>query len=96
MDNLVDVLEAVQDETNWFDLGLVLRLAQPQLKEIRQNYRENVSDCRREMLSSWLRKEPKVTHPSWKTLTEALQTKLVGNSSLADIIAKAHPSQGKA
>ena len=90
MDDLGSVLEEVQDEHKWFELGLALRLAAPCLNRIKSSYTE-VGDRMLNMLQAWLKMEGNVTQPSWRELVRALQTRSVNNSALARSIARAHP-----
>ena len=70
----------------WHDLGLRLELKEGTLKAIESNYPKNSQDCLREMLSTWLKVEPRA---SWRTLCAALRSRTVGEEKLAgDLVAK--------
>ena len=62
---LKNVVNAVKDVTNWKDLGLQLDLEESTLALITSQYSVNAKDCRREMLSTWLKFDPKA---SWESL----------------------------
>ena len=68
--------------TQWYPLGLQLRLSAGTLDRIRAQFSDD-RDQLREMLKTWL-----ITgdYPSWKTLTVALRGQSVGASPLADIL----------
>lgn len=87
VDDLREVVLAIQNENRWEQLALNLELAQNIIDEIRHNFRD-IGRCRQEMVSRWLQKSPNVTHPSWKTMVEAL--KILGNNALADRVADEH------
>ena len=91
MDDLACVLEEVQDEHRWFELGLALGLAVQRLNRIKCSYAE-LEDRMLNMLQAWLRMERNVTQPSWREMVRALQSRSVNNSVLARSIAHAHPS----
>ena len=90
VDDLVYVLEAVRDEHMWFELGLALGLVSPRLDEIKHSCTE-LGECRLRMLQAWLKMEQNVTHPSWREMVKALQSRSVNNNVLAMSIAHAHP-----
>ena len=93
-DDLGDVLEEVTDVTKWFDTGLALGLKYPTLEKIKIKNREDVDDCRRDMLVRWLRRVDKVDQkglPSWRSLVRALSSKLAYNPEIAGEIARKHP-----
>jgi hypothetical protein len=77
-----EVLLAVHSVTNWYHLGLSLKLSPPTLDDIRISNRDRVEDCRREMIKKWLEGCGKIP-PSWAGLCQALNSPLVGNVSLA-------------
>ena len=89
MDDLACVLEEVQDEHRWFELGLALGLAVPRLNRIECSYTK-LEDRMLNMLQAWLRRERNVTHPSWREMVRALQSRSVNNDALAMSIAQAH------
>ena len=82
MDDLVDVHEKLLDvSSNWYDVGLVLRLRPGDLENIeRQN--QDVRVCLRKMLLRWLKKvDPP---PTWEGLACALESPTVGEPRLAE------------
>ena len=66
--------------TNWYYLGVQLKLSVGTLDRIE---RPDPRDQLPEMLKTWL---TTAVNPNWKTLTDALRTKSVGASLLADIL----------
>ena len=64
---LTNVMTAVKDVTRWFDLGLYLELPESKLKIVATQY--GSEDGKREMLSTWLKFDPKA---SWEKLACAL------------------------
>lgn len=92
-DSLGDVIIEVIDVTKWFHLGLALGLKPATLKKIKIKNRENVDDCKVDMLLGWLQKVdnvPQKGHPSWRTLVVALRGPLAHYPHIADNIAKKH------
>ena len=85
-DDYTAVLQAIRHETQWYELGLALKLLAPVLDEIKVSNRGNVCECREEMVKHWLKTE----HPSWRVLVCGLRDDLVANGSLANRIARAH------
>uniref|UniRef100_A0A1X7TCF5 Death domain-containing protein n=1 Tax=Amphimedon queenslandica TaxID=400682 RepID=A0A1X7TCF5_AMPQE len=57
-------------DANWFDLGLELKLLNPQLKNIEDTYVNNPSRCLRECLSLWL---TSANNRTWESLASALE-----------------------
>lgn len=88
VDDLREIVLAIQTENRWDQLALNLKLAKNIIDEIRHNCRDDIGRCRQEMVSRWLEKSPHVTHPSWKTMVEALN--ILGNNALADKVADEH------
>ena len=80
------VLSAITSVVKWEDLGLALGLKSSKLLEIKINNREQVSECRKDMLRVWL----KSSTATWKNLCLALDSSVVGESNLARDIAKKH------
>ena len=81
MDDLGLLLEELLDvHTNWYHLGLQLKQNFGTLDGIRERF-PDPRDQLLEMLKFWLRTADK---PSWKTLTDALRSRNVGESQLAD------------
>ena len=70
----------------WHDLGLRLELKKGTLEVIESNHPKNAQRCLSEMLSTWLKVEPRAT---WHTLCAALRSRTVGEEKLAgDLVAK--------
>ena len=90
VDDLACVLEEVQDEHRWFELGLALGLAAPRLNRIKCSHTE-VDDRMLDVLQAWLKMEGSVARPSWREMVRALQTRSMNSSALARSIARAHP-----
>ena len=64
---------------DWYDLGLQLKLSIGTLKSIRAEFSAPKHQLR-ETLNAWLTTGD---NPSWKTLTDALRSRMVGASQLA-------------
>ena len=80
MDDLVYVMEEILDvSADWYDLGLQLKLSIGTLKSIRAEF-SAPKHLLRETLNAWLTTGD---NPSWKTLTDALRSRMVGASQLA-------------
>ena len=80
MDDLVYVMEEILDvSADWYDLGLQLKLSIGTLKSIRAEFSAPKHQLR-ETLNAWLTTGD---NPSWKTLTDALRSRMVGASQLA-------------
>ena len=80
MDDLVCVLEEILDvSADWYDLGLQLKVRIGTLKSIRTDFSASKHQLR-EMLNAWLTTGD---NPSWKTLIDALRSRMVGASQLA-------------
>ena len=68
--------------TNWFLLGVNLRLPKHELSKIQQNYAHQGNDQQRvEMLDLWLRRTPNAT---WEDVVDALQQ--MGENTVAENI----------
>ena len=92
IDNLDDVLDVVDDLTNWKKLGLGLGLRYPTLTKIEEEQHGRIEDCKMEMLSAWLQQQDNVPQkgvPSWSVLRSALQK--MGANELADQVKRDHP-----
>ena len=80
----IKLIEAYEDlvgiSHKWHDIGLRLELEEGTLKAIESDYPKNAQDCLREMLSTWLKVEPRAT---WRTLCAALCSRTVGEEKLA-------------
>ena len=64
---------------DWYDLGLQLKVNIGTLKSIRAEFSAPKHHLR-EMLNAWLTTGD---NPNWKTLTDALRSRMVGASQLA-------------
>ena len=64
---------------DWYDLGLQLKVRTGTLESIRADFSAPRHQLR-EMLKAWLTTGD---NPSWKTLTAALRSRMVGASQLA-------------
>ena len=87
LDDLGRVMEEVLDvSAQWYHLGLQLKVRIGTLDSIQAQF----SDPKRqllEMLKTWLTTSD---NTSWKSLTDALRSRSVGASQLADILARKH------
>ena len=83
MDDLGLLLEELLDVcTQWYPLGLQLKVSVRTQDKIRkQSF--NSRDQLLEMLKTWL---TTAVNPNWRTLTDALRSRSVGASLLADIL----------
>ena len=79
---LRDVIVALKDVagTQWYDLGLQLRLSPPILDTIAADH-QTADDCKRVMLRKWLQSDPEA---SWERLAAALT--LTGHKTAAAVI----------
>ena len=86
LSNLKEVTKQVWDaRTEWFKIGLALRLKSTDLKAIEKQNCGDLDSCLRLMVESWLKRvEPAAT---WKDLIAAVQS--VGLARLANEIGKA-------
>ena len=84
---LKDVYEDIVGISHkWYDLGLQLEVEEGTLKTIKSDNPGNSQDCLREMLSTWLKIDPR---PTWHALCAALRSRTVGAETLAsDVVAK--------
>ena len=73
---LEEILDVAAD---WYDLGLQLKVRTGTLKSIRTEFSVPKHQLR-EMLNAWLTTGD---NPSWKTLIDALRSRMVGASQLA-------------
>ena len=86
VDDIVPVLEAIIEVTDWFSLGLKLGIPYHQLERIKiDGHNENARQ--RNMILSWL----ETGHASWSSLVEALKSPLIKKEEIAEQIIKAHP-----
>ena len=85
IDKLADVRRLLMNVVEWQALGLELGLLYPTLKKIRKEQREDVEDCKIEMLAAWLLQKDIVSQkgvPTWSVLKKAL--KQIGENELAE------------
>ena len=74
------------DKTHIYNLGLLLGLRQTKVKALKDS--DTFLD---DVITAWLRKEDQVTdkgEPSWTVLISALKHRRVGQTGIADEIAK--------
>lgn len=76
---------------NWHNFGLALEVDPIELKSIETKYRQDPSDCLREMLYSRLKLQHKLT---WRDIINALRKQDVGENKLADQLEDAHKELG--
>ena len=63
----------MQNVTNWFLLGVHLKIEQPVLKKISADYgREGTERCKLEMINCWKRHDPTA---NWQKLKRALRNR---------------------
>ena len=87
MDDLVCVLEEILDvAAQWYNLGLKLKVRTGRLNSIRAEF-NTPEDRLREMLNAWLTTDD---NPSWKTVVDALRSRVVGASQLATVLEANH------
>ena len=89
LNDLCDVLDAVNDLNDWMNLGLKLGLRYPTLERFSNEQRGNISQCKLKMMVAWLQQLDIVTQkgvPSWSVLRAALQS--MGEHETADRISK--------
>ena len=79
--DLVPILEAIVEITDWYTLGLVLGLQTHELDEIVADHHKH------KMISKWL----DTGHATWCSLVEALKSPLIKKEGIAKQIAEAHP-----
>ena len=76
---LVEILDVSAD---WYDLGLQLKVRIGKLKSIWTEFSAPKHQLR-EMLNAWLTTGD---NPSWRTLIDALRSRMVGASQLAAVL----------
>ena len=87
INDLCDVLEAVNELNDWMTLGLKLGLHYPTLERIAEEQRGKISQCLLKMMVAWLELKDNVTNkgvPSWSMLRTAL--KQIGEHETANRI----------
>ena len=74
----------------WFDLGIELGLPKSDLQHIKLKNREDLKECLKKMLTTWLKLDAmrKRENITWATLVEALKSEIVNEKDIADKIAK--------
>ena len=82
------VVEALLHVANWDDLGLALNIPPGIIDCIRKTHRDNVGDCRKEVITKWMMNDE---CPSWRSLCAALRRDIVRHANLAKSIGKDHP-----
>ena len=90
---MVEVTDYLLDmeKVQIYDLGLVLGLRHSKLKTIMDS-----TTFRDDVIAAWLRKEDQVAEkgePSWRVLVDALKHRRVGQTGIANTIAKDHLGQ---
>ena len=99
IDDLGDVLEeTLCSSTKWYNIGLRLKVSVAKLDSIGSQL-SDPGECLREVLKEWL-KGAAGTKQTWGVLVEALRSKTVGETQLADQLETNHcqserSSQGK-
>lgn len=86
--DLREVYEVVHEVTDWKTLGLELGLYQFTLERISVENHGKINDCKKGMLSAWLRQQDGVSEigvPSWSVLQDALGK--IGEKELASRLA---------
>ena len=87
IDDLVEVTDYLLDleKTDIYNLGLALKLKQPEVKQMRDS-----ETFRDDMIAAWLeQKEDQVAKkgkPTWETLVKALKNPRVKLTEIAEII----------
>ena len=66
--NLQDLVNELQEVTDWFQLGLCLKMPLSVLRTIQQDSKEDTNKCRQETLKTWMKREV----PMWSTIVKAL------------------------
>ena len=74
--------------TEWKALGRALGLSSPTLDRIEAEKRENISECKYEMVKMWLRGADKSKPPTRASLVIALKNETVQHNRLAEEIAQ--------
>ena len=65
--------------TKWLDIGVELKVKIATLKSIEAKYNDP-KDCLREVITEWLKADD---HPTWKSLVDALRTRVIDEPKLA-------------
>ena len=87
---MVDITDYLLDmeKSQIYNLGIVLGLRQNKVKTLKDS--ETFLD---DVITAWLRKEdqvPEKGEPSWTVLVDALKHRRVGQTGIANTIAKDH------
>ena len=86
MSDLVPVLRATVEVTDWYSLGLELDLPDHQLDTIRRDGYDE-ADRKRKMILKWM----DTGVASWSSLVKALESPLINKNGVAVQITKDHP-----
>ena len=84
--DLVPVLIATVEVTDWYSLGLTLGLPDYQLDTIRRDGYDE-TDRKRKMIIKWM----DTGLASWSSLVEAVKNPLINKKGVAEQITKDHP-----
>jgi len=74
---------AVEVDSDWFSIGIQLKLNHNLLKRIEADNPKSVRRCCAEMFAEWLSQDAKA---SWSTLVAALTSKSVAKLQLAETL----------
>lgn len=75
----------MDEVTEWMNLGLALGIKYPVLKTIKANAPQDLKLCLNEVIDKWLNE----CYPSsWKSLSDALRSTIVGRNDVASKIEK--------
>ena len=77
-----DVLTATLGETNWFMLGVQLKVDHAKLERIQMDYPQRAQECQYHMLHTWI----DTGNATWSELVTALRSPLIDNEKLAQEI----------
>ena len=84
--NLVDLLEASTKVTDWYMLGVYLKMPSEVLQDIeRRLSREGLKRCKTELFNSWMNRYPSA---SWAEIAQALEK--CDQNTTADQIRRCH------
>lgn len=86
---LSDMLASLHPVVGWFLLGIHLGVPLSDLQKIRQQYSENVDQCKTEMLITYSKR----SEPSWADIVEALRK--CGERALAARLARRYGNYSK-
>ena len=81
------VLEAIDELTDWYTLGLSLGLHTSTLDTIKEECSNVIIRCKAKVIENWLKCMDNVTEqPSWISLVNAISGKLIKDYTLAEKI----------